>query len=263
MSKPVARLNVDGKVAIVTGGSRGIGEAIAKSLVAHGAAGVVVASRKIEGVEAVAASIRAEHGEGRALAFAAHTGKPSDCEALVKAAVDAYGKVDILVNNAAANPYFGPLLGLDDGAYQKTVEVNVKGYLDMARLVARHLIARGAPGSIINVASIQGIWASPMQGIYGMTKAAVISMTQTLASELGSAGIRVNALAPGLVETRFAGVIINSPEIVERVKGNTPLGRYGQPEEIAGAAVFLASDAASFVTGSTLVIDGGMTLGGL
>jgi NAD(P)-dependent dehydrogenase (short-subunit alcohol dehydrogenase family) len=171
-----------------------------------------------------------------------------------------FGRVDVLVNNAATNPYFGPLMGADDAVFDKTFEVNTKGYLHAARAVARHLVDRGAPGSLIFVSSVAGIHGAPLQGIYGMTKAAVISMTQTLAVELGPSGIRVNAVAPGLVDTRFAQAIVANEDLRRRVVERTPLGRHAQPDEIAGAALFLASDAASFVTGHTLVVDGGMTI---
>lgn len=251
-------IHLEGKVAIITGASRGIGEAIAAGFAAHGAK-VVVASRKIEGVRQVAERIQEAGGE--ALAVACHTGQTQQIDALVEATVERFGQVDILVNNAATNPHFGPMLTVDDGAYFKTFEVNLKGYFDAARAVARHLTARQAPGSIVNVASVVALGAAPLQGVYGMTKAAVVSMTQTLAYELGAANIRVNAIAPGLVRTRFSSALIDNPEINERVVNRTPLGRVGTPEEIVGGALFLASDAASFVTGHTLVIDGGLTIG--
>jgi NAD(P)-dependent dehydrogenase (short-subunit alcohol dehydrogenase family) len=222
---------------------------------------VVLASRKIEGVEAVAAKVRDAGGE--ALAVACHTGKKSDLEALVATTVERFGKVDVLVNNAATNPHFGPMVTVDDGAWQKTFEVNLKGYFDAARLVALHLQSRNAKGSIINVASVAALGAAPLQGVYAATKAAVVSMTQTLAYELGPLGIRINAIAPGLIQTRFASALVDNPDIVSRIVSKTPLGRYGQPDEIAGGALYLASDAASFLTGHVLVIDGGMTLASL
>jgi NAD(P)-dependent dehydrogenase (short-subunit alcohol dehydrogenase family) len=247
-------ITLEGKVAIITGGSRGIGEAMARAFVEAGAK-VVVASRKAEGVESVAKSIGAS-----AFAVAAHTGKEPDCAALVDASVKHFGKVDVLVNNAATNPHFGPLMTAEMGAWDKTFEVNLKGYFWMAREVARHLVARGAPGAIVNVTSVAGIVAAPMQGIYGMTKAAVVSMTKTLAFELASSNIRVNAIAPGLVDTRLASAIVHNDDFVKRFTERTPLGRYAQPEEIAGGAVYLSSDTAKFLTGHTLVIDGGMTV---
>lgn len=249
-----ATIDLENKVAIVTGGSRGIGEAIARTFAAHGAK-VVVAARKIEGVTAVAESI----GKA-AFPFAAHTGKEADCKALVEAAVKTFGKVDVLVNNAATNPYFGPMLDIEEGAWDKTFEVNTKGYFWMAREVVRHLRAREAPGSIVNVASIAGVIAAPAQAVYGMSKAAVISMTKTLAVELAGNKIRVNAIAPGFVDTRFASAVLKNDVLLDEVIKMTPMRRYGAPDEIAGGALYLASDAASFLTGHTLVIDGGMTI---
>jgi NAD(P)-dependent dehydrogenase (short-subunit alcohol dehydrogenase family) len=256
--KPI--IHLEGKVAIITGASRGIGEAIAMGYASQGAK-VVLAARKMEGVQAVAEKIRAAGGE--ALAMACHTGKADQLKALVDAAIAQYGKVDVLVNNAATNPHFGPMLSVDDGAYAKTFEVNLKGYFDAARLVAEHLLARKSAGSIINVASVAGLGAAPLQGVYGATKAAVIAMTKTLAYELGASGIRVNAIAPGLIKTRFASALTDDPVTLERVVSRTPMGRTGVPEEIVGGALFLASDAASFITGHTLVIDGGLTLAAL
>jgi len=249
-----ASINLEGKVAIVTGSSRGIGEAIARTFAAHGAK-VVVASRKIEGVGAVAESI----GKN-AKAIAAHTGKEDDCAALVKATIETFGKVDILVNNAATNPYFGPFLDIDNGAWDKTFEVNVKGYYWLTREVARHLRSREAPGSIVNVASVAGLVAAPAQGVYAMTKAAIISMTKTLAYELAGNNIRVNAIAPGFIDTKFASAILKNDVLLDEVLRMTPMKRYGTPDEIAGGALYLASDSASFLTGHTLVIDGGMTV---
>jgi len=250
-------IHVEGKVALVTGGSRGIGESIAKALGQSGAR-VAIASRKLEGVTAAAERLRAEGITVEP--FACHTGKADQVEALVSAVVARFGKIDVVVNNAATNPHFGPMMTADDAAFEKTFEVNARGYLNVARAVARHLIDRGAPGSIINVASIMGLAAAPLQGIYGMTKAAVVSMTKTLAVELASSGIRVNAIAPGLVNTRFAAAIVQNQDLAELEAKRTPMGRYAQPDEIAGAALFLASDAASFVTGHTLVVDGGRTI---
>ncbi len=252
-----ASINLEGKVAIVTGASRGIGEAIARTFAAHGAK-VVVASRKIEGVTQVAESINASGGTAHPLAT--HTGKEGDCKALVEEAIKTFGKVDVLVNNAATNPYFGPMLDIAEAAWDKTFEVNVKGYFWMTREVALHLRGRDAPGSIIHVASVAGIVAAPAQAVYGMTKAAIISMTKTLAAELAPSKIRVNAIAPGFVDTKFASAILKNDVLLDEVLKMTPLRRYGQPDEIAGGALYLASDSAGFLTGHTLVIDGGMTI---
>jgi NAD(P)-dependent dehydrogenase (short-subunit alcohol dehydrogenase family) len=249
-----ASITLEGKVALVTGASRGIGEAIARTFAAHGAK-VVLASRKPEALTAVAEQI----GAG-AVAVAAHTGKEADCKALVERAVATFGKVDVLVNNAATNPYFGPMLDIEEAAWDKTFEVNVKGYFWMCREVARHLRGREAPGSLVNVASVAGLIASPAQGVYAMTKAAVLSMTKTFAAELAPSNIRVNAIAPGFVDTRFAAAILKNDVLLDEVTRRTPQRRYGTPDEIAGGALYLASDAASFMTGHTLVIDGGMTV---
>jgi NAD(P)-dependent dehydrogenase (short-subunit alcohol dehydrogenase family) len=246
--------DMTGKVAIVTGASRGIGEAIARALADAGAK-VVVASRKIDGVTAVAQSIGAA-----AHPVAANTGKEAECAQLVEAAIAKFGKVDVLVNNAGTNLHFGPLLGIEEGAWDKTFQVNLKGYFWMIRAVANHLTSRGAPGSIVNMASVTGVEAAPLQGLYGATKAAVISLTKTLAFELGPSNIRVNAICPGLIETKFASVMTQNPDMLRMITAKTPLGRHGQPSEIAGGALYLASDAASFLTGHSLVIDGGMTI---
>ena len=247
-------INLDNKVAIVTGASRGIGESIARSFAANGAK-VVIASRKIEGLQAVADAIGPS-----AFAVAAHTGKEDDCVALVDAAVKKFGKVDIVVNNAATNPHFGPLVDADEGAWDKTFQVNVKGYYWMIRELVKHLRSREAPGSVVNVASVAGLVGSPLQGVYAMTKAAVISMTKTLASELAANKIRVNAIAPGFVDTKFAAAVLKNDVLLDEVMRITPMKRYGQPDEIAGGALYLASDAASYLTGHALVIDGGMTI---
>jgi NAD(P)-dependent dehydrogenase (short-subunit alcohol dehydrogenase family) len=252
-----SQIELAGKVVLVTGGSRGIGEAIAHAAARAGAA-VVLAARKQPDLDRVAEAIRA--AGGRALAIACHAGRASELEALFARAEAELGTVDGLVNNAATNPYFGPMLDCSEAAFDKTFELNARGYWNATRIFVARRRARGAAGgAVVNVASVTGLRAAPMQGVYGMSKAAVISMTQTLAAELGSSNIRVNALAPGLVETRFASAIVANPMLRDHVVGRTPLGRHAQPEEIAAAAVYLLSDAASFVTGATLTLDGGMT----
>lgn len=253
-------MSLAGKVAIVTGASRGIGEAIAHTFAGRGAK-VVVASRKIEGLSSVAEAIRAKGGE--ATAIVCHAGREDQIDAMVEDTVRRYGKVDILVNNAAANPYFGPMMGVDMGAWDKTFEVNTKGYFMATRAVVRHLAAREAGGSIVNVASIAGMTAAIAQGVYGMSKAAVISMTKTLAIELGGSGIRVNAIAPGLVETKFAGALLANDGLVRMMTEKAPVRRVGKPDDIAGLALFLASDASNYVTGQTFVADGGMLEAGI
>ncbi len=252
-----AKPDLTGKVAIVTGASRGIGEAIARAFADAGAQ-VVISARKIEELQKVEAAIVA--GGGQAKAVACHAGKLADVQQLIAATVANFGKIDILVNNAATNPYFGALLDVPDAAWDKTFEVNTRGYFYGAREVIKHLQARKSPGSIVNVASMVALRAAPMQGVYAMSKAAVVSMTQTLAFEVGGQGIRVNAIAPGLVDTKFASAIVQNDSLRSMIVGRTPLGRHAQPVEIAGAALFLASDASSYVNGHTLVVDGGLTI---
>lgn len=241
------------KIILVNGGSRGIGEAFAKEFARRGAT-VIVASRRQEGVDAVAKAIN-EAG-GTAVAKACHTGDPAQIDALFEWIEAEYGRLDGLVNNAATNPYFGPFVEAPESAFDKTFEINVKGYFLMAQRACR-LMVKGGGGSILNIASIEGISPSPMMAIYSMTKAAVIMMTKTIAKELGSAGIRCNCICPGLTETKFAKVLIDTPEIRDRQVGKTPLGRHAQPKEMAGAAVYLMSEASSFTTGAILAVDGG------
>jgi len=252
-------ITLAGKAALVTGASRGIGEAIARWY-ANAGAKVAISSRKEEGIRAAAERIRGAVPGAEIVPFVCHAGKPDQITALIDEVVDKLGGLDVLVNNAATNPYFGPLIGAEQAAFDKTVEVNLRGYFDTAKAAIKHWVDQEKAGAIVNVASVVAIQGAPLQGIYAMTKAGVVSMTKTLAVELGPSGIRVNAIAPGLVETRFAAAIVSNPDMSARVVERTPLGRIAQPDEIAGAALFLASDAASFITGHTLVVDGGMTI---
>ena len=247
------RFDLSGKVALVNGGSRGIGEAIARGLAGQGAK-VVVSSRKQEGVDAVAAAI--DDVGGTALGIACHAAKSGDVEALFKRIQDEFGQLDVLINNAATNPYFGPIIEATEMAYDKTFDVNCKGYFLMAQQAARMMVAQGG-GSIVNIASIEGLSPSPMMGVYSMTKAAVIMLTKALARELGCSKVRCNCICPGLTDTRFAAVLINTPEIRDHYVQRAPLGRHAQPEEIVGAAIYLASDAASYTTGAVITCDGG------
>ena len=252
---PIADFSLNERVAVVTGASRGIGEAIARGFAEHGAS-VVIASRKQEALDSVAESIANDTGQ-RCEPRACHTGDPEAIRRLFDWVKSEFGRCDILVNNAAANPYFGPAVDMEMGAFDKTFEVNVKGYFLMSQHAARMMVEQGG-GSIINVASIGGISPGPMQAAYSMTKAAVISMTKAFAKELGSANVRVNAICPGVVETKFASVLINTPEIYERFIHQIPLGRHAQPSEMVGLAIYLASDASSYTTGAAIISDGGM-----
>ncbi|MCA1553044.1 MAG: glucose 1-dehydrogenase [Chloroflexi bacterium] len=245
--------SLDNKVAIVTGASKGIGEAIARGLAQAGAA-VVVSSRKQDAVDEVAQAITGEGG--RALGVAAHMGEPEQVERLVDRTVMEFGGVDILVNNAAINPVFGLTIDADMGVVQKMLDVNVKGYLLAIQKCVPSMRARGG-GSIINMASVAGLNPGAGMGMYSITKAAVIMMTRVLARELGVDKIRVNAVAPGVIKTKFSTMLWDTPEIYERVTSEAALKRIGVPDELIGTALYLASDAASFTTGATIVVDGG------
>jgi NAD(P)-dependent dehydrogenase (short-subunit alcohol dehydrogenase family) len=248
--------DIRGKVAIITGASRGIGQAIAVAYAREGAK-VVVSSRKQDGIDAVADGIRQSGGE--ALAVAAHNGDKAALQALAQAALDTYGRIDILVNNAATNPHFGTLLDAEDSLWQKTIEVNIMGTVWLTQAVVPTMQAVGG-GKIINVASVNGLRPGAMQGIYSMTKAALISLTQTLAMELAGDNIHVNAIAPGLIRTRFARVIWENDAVLDPIMARTPLKRVGEPDDIAGIALFLASSASNYATGQVFVIDGGLTV---
>ena len=251
MSDP--SFDLSGRTALVSGASRGIGEAIARLLAAHGAH-VVCTSRKLEGCEAVVEAIRAEGGSAQA--FAMHVGDPAAIEA-VFAALDAQGRsASILVNNAAANPYFGPMLDMDLGSYEKTVEVNLRGYFWSTVQAARRMKAN-AGGTVVNIASVNAKRPAPGQGVYSMTKAGIVNMTEGFAKELAAHGIRVNAVLPGLTETKFASAITSNEKMLGTMMRMIPLGRVAQPDEIAPAVLFLCSPASSYVTGTTLTVDGG------
>lgn len=250
-------IRLDDKLVWVTGGSRGIGMAIARGCAEAGAR-VVLTSRTLASVREAADAINAEF-PNKAYCYACHSGDAEAIDAVAERIAQDLGVPDVLVNNAATNPYFGPLLNTPASMWDKTFDVNVRGYFETTRQVAQRLLAENRPGTIINVASIQGDRAAPLQGVYGMTKAAVISMTRTLAVELGRAGIRVNAIAPGLVDTRFASALVQSEPAVKQYTDRAALGRYGTPAEVTGLAVYLASDEAAYVTGQVFTIDGGYT----
>ncbi len=252
MSTPPS-FDLSGRVALVTGASRGIGESIARALAAAGAQ-VIVSSRKLEACEAVAASIR-EAGD-EATALACHIGELADIDRAFEAVARDHGRLDILVNNAATNPHFGPITAIDPAAFQKTVDVNIRGCFFMSQAAAK-LMARGGGGSIVNVASINGVIPGPLQGVYSITKAAVIAMTKAFARECAAQGIRVNALLPGLTDTKFAAALTRNPAVLDKVLPHIPMNRVAQPDEMAGAVLYLVSPAASYTTGVALNVDGG------
>lgn len=250
--------DLTGKVALITGGSRGIGRAIALGFARAGAQ-VVVASRKQAGVDVVAAEIR-ELG-GTALAVAAHVGDEGAIESLVQNALAGLGRIDILVNNAATNPHFGPLLDATAAQWDKIMQVNLRGVFLLCQQVVPGMRERGG-GSIINIASIEGLRPSKVLGVYSVSKAALILLTQALAQELGPFGIRVNALAPGLIRTDFSAALWQSPDVADAVAARTPLKRLGEPEDVVGAALFLASSASAYINGAVITVDGGLTASG-
>ncbi|UFH51450.1 SDR family oxidoreductase [Pseudomonas sp. KNUC1026] len=251
---PSSLFDLSGKIALVTGASRGIGEAIAHLLAQHGAE-VIVASRKAPACEAVVQRIR-ENG-GKAHALACHMGELEQIDAAFAHIRERFGRLDILVNNAATNPQFGHVLDTTVEAFQKTVDVNLRGYF-FACVAAGKLMREHGGGSIINVASVNGVQPAPMQGVYSITKAAVINMTQVFAKECAALGIRCNALLPGLTDTQFASALTQNPQVLEQWLPRIPLGRMARPEEMAGAVLYLASDAASYTTGTALEVDGGL-----
>jgi NAD(P)-dependent dehydrogenase (short-subunit alcohol dehydrogenase family) len=247
--------DLSNKVALVTGASRGIGEEIARVLANYGAH-VIVSSRKLDGCQAVADSIT-ESG-GSASAFPCHVGSMDDVAAMFAHIREAHGTLDVLVNNAATNPYYGHILDTDLGSFQKTVDVNVRGYFFMS-IEAGKLMRDNGGGAIVNTASVAGIQPSPGQGIYAVSKAAVINMTRAFAGECGEYNIRVNAILPGLTETKFAGALFDNPAFYDEAVRAIPLKRHAAPTEMAGVVLMLVSGAGSYMNGECLTVDGGLT----
>ena len=252
--------DLSGKVAVITGSSRGIGRAIAMRMAEQGAR-IVVSSRKIEACQAVVAKIEQAHGAGKAVAIAASISSKPDLERLIAETQQRLGPVDILVCNAASNPYYGPLHDISDEQFRKILDNNIISNHWLVQLTAPGMIER-KDGAIIIVSSIGGLKGSPVIGAYNVSKAADMQLVRNLAVEYGEHNVRVNCIAPGLIKTDFAKALWDNPEMMKAVRATTPMRRIGDPDEIAGAAIFLASDAGRFVTGQTLVVDGGVTIGG-
>ncbi len=253
---PTDLFDLTGKIALVTGASRGIGEEIARLLAEQGAH-VIVTSRRIDGCQAVADAITAAGGSAEA--FACHVGNMDDITAVFAHISGTHGKLDILVNNAATNPYFGDILDTDLGAFTKTIDVNVRGYFFMS-IAGAKLMRDGGGGAIVNTASINALKPGPAQGIYSISKAAVVNMTQAFAKEVARHNIRVNALLPGLTKTQFAGALFENEDIYNAAMATIPMHRHAEPREMAGTVLYLVSDASSYTTGECIVVDGGLTI---
>ncbi len=251
--------NLAGKVALITGSSRGIGKAIAEEMAVHGAK-VVVSSRKQAVCDEVAAAINTQHGAGTAIAVAANIGSKEGLQHLVDETRRAFGRIDVLVCNAASNPYYGPMAGITDEQFRKILDNNIVSNHWLISMVAPEMLERGE-GSVTIISSIGGLRATTVLGAYGISKAADMALARNLADEFGPRGVRVNCIAPGLIKTDFAKALWDDAATLKRATASASLKRIGTPQEIAGAAVFLASAAGAFTTGHTLVIDGGATIG--
>ena len=245
---------IDGKVALVTGASRGIGEAVARKLAAEGAK-VAISSRKIEGLQPVAEAIVA--AGGTAIAHAAHNGRVADVLALADAVEEELGPIDILVNNAGTNPVFGPAIQAEERLWDSLFNTNLKGHFFLSQRIAKGMVERGG-GSIVNMASVAAKQHMPGLGLYGVTKAALTALTTVLAKELGPAGVRVNAVGPGVIDTQFSFMLVNTPEIRDKILEAQALKRIGDVHDVAAATAFLCSDDARHITGHFLTVDGGM-----
>ena len=251
--------DLSGKVAIITGSSRGIGKAIADALAEQGAK-VVISSRNQDACDPVAAHINAKHGEGRAIAIAASISSKDALQNLVDRTKAAFGQVDVLVCNAASNPYYGPMAGISDDQFRKILDNNVIANHWLINMVAPDMLAR-EDGSIIIISSVGGLTGSTTIGAYNISKAADFQLARNLAAEFGPKGVRINCIAPGLIRTDFAKALWENPDTLKAVTRHTPMRRIGEPHEIAGAAVFLAAPASTFMTGQAIVVDGGSTIG--
>ena len=251
--------DLSGKVAIITGSSRGIGKAIAEAMAEQGAK-VVISSRKAEVCEETARSINDRHGEGTAIVVSANISSKDELQNLVDRTRAELGKIDILVCNAASNPYYGPMAGISDEQFRKILENNVIANHWLIQMVAPEMLER-KEGSIVIVSSIGGLTASEVIGAYNISKAADFQLARNLAAEFGPSGVRVNCIAPGIIRTDFARTLWENPELLKTITRGTPLRRIGEPHEIAGAAVYLASPASTFMTGQTIIVDGGSTVG--
>ncbi|MCJ7652237.1 MAG: glucose 1-dehydrogenase [Actinobacteria bacterium] len=249
-------LDLTDRVAVVTGGSRGIGEAIALALSEFGAK-VVLSSRKIEGLNAVKEKIEAQGGQAHCIP--AHMGDLDSLQAVVDGTLEAFGTIDILINNAATNPIFGPVTEAEEAAWDKIMDVNLKGIFFLTKSAGKVMLEKGK-GAIVNISTEAAVRPAPFLGVYSISKAGVDMATKTFAQEWGSRGIRVNGIAPGLVQTKFSQALWANEGILQQALSRVPLGRMAQPTEIAGLAVFLVSDAASFITGQTVLVDGGSML---
>lgn len=248
--------DLSGKIALVSGASRGIGKAIALLLAAQGAH-VIVSSRRSDGCEAVAGEILATGGSAEAMAC--HVGRMEDIQKLFADIRSQHDRLDILINNAATNPYFGHVLNTAPDAFQKTVDVNLRGYFFMS-VEAGKIMRKNGGGVIVNTASVNAIQPGNQQAIYSITKAAIVNMTKAFAQECGEHNIRCNAILPGLTETKFAGALFKNEEIYKRVVSKIPLGRHAEPQDMAGTVLLLVSDAGSYITGESIVVDGGLSI---
>jgi NAD(P)-dependent dehydrogenase (short-subunit alcohol dehydrogenase family) len=250
--------DLTGKSAIITGSSRGIGRAIAEAMAEQGAR-VVISSRKPDPCQEVADGINKKHGDGTAIAIPANISSKEDLQAMVDETNKSFGKIDIVVCNAASNPYYGPMGGITDDAFTKILQNNIISNHWLIQMCAPQMRER-KDGAVIIVSSIGGLRASPVIGAYNISKAADFQLARNLAAEFGADNIRVNCIAPGLIKTDFAKALWDNPDTLKRALTGTPLKRIGEPEEIAGAAVYLASKAGSYMTGQMLVVDGGATV---